>query len=1026
MRSNFAPPARVNDALGNEQPYWSRVLRSLRTTRGLTQDGWSARLGVGRTTVQRWERGETVPDAAAEAALVAVCRELSLFRPFEGSPLQGQPLTPDLLGELLAAARLDERPQASSQAGHGTSGVVSLSGGAPPALPTGTITFLFTDVEGSTRLWEAHPAAMRGVMAGHDALLTSVFERHDGVVVRPRGEGDSLFAVFVRASDAVAAAVAGQRALAAEDWGTIGPLRVRMGLHTGEADLREGDYYGSAVNRCARIRAAGHGGQILLSQATANLTRNTMPAGAMLRDLGEHRLRDLTSPERIYQVEAPELHPQFPPLKTLDSLPNNLPQQLTSFVGREAELDELAALLGRARLVTLVGTGGVGKTRLALHVAGALLEHYPQGCWFIDLAPLSAPDLVPQAVAAPLGVQETPGYPLMQALVRALKSQCLLLVLDNCEHLIAACAELAAALLAGCPEVSILATSREALGIGGETRWRVPSLPTAAADTFEQDASVDAVAQLAGPRLFVERAQAIQPAFALTPQTAPAVARICRRLDGIPLAIELAAARVRVLTPEQIAGRLDESFRLLTGGSRTAPPRQQTLRGAIDWSYDLLDEWEQTLLRRLAVFAGGSTIEAAEEVCADAALPADDVLDVLTRLVDKSLVLIEAGDGSSRVRLLETVRQYAAEKLGDAGEEEAFRTRHRDCFAALAARFEPCLSGAANPEPLYRLLEADLDNLRAAVEWSRRPGDDNAIALARMVTHLYILLGIRGRRGELLSWLEDAVERCAQAPLPLRALLLAMTAQEIATHGDVDRALPLARLAVELSQETGDAWTIGHALNAQSRVLQLHRDPRAIATGEEAAALLAEAGAQNMRTDALVFSAMAAEAMRDLARAVPLFEEALANARRQKGRYTIGICLLFFVRQARRAGDYAEAAARLKETLELWGHESPFYFAHVLEEATKIAARVGQPELAVLLASAGERQRGAAGAPLLQADRPGYDRALDAVRAGLGEEAFTKAWAAGQSWTPRHAADEVAAFLDDVTHNVPADGPHSP
>ncbi|HZQ36688.1 MAG TPA: adenylate/guanylate cyclase domain-containing protein [Dehalococcoidia bacterium] len=982
----------------------------LREARGLSQEGWAARLGVGRTTVQRWERGETPPDANAEAALIDLCGELSLFRTFGHELPRGEPLTPERLRELLAAARLQQR-----SALHPSRSRTEAATSVAATLPTGTITFLFTDVEGSTRLWEQHPQAMRQVMARHDDLLTAVFAQHDGVVVRPRGEGDSLFCVFVRASDAVAAALAGQRALLAEASGAIGPLRVRMGLHTGEADLRAGDYYGSAVNRCARLRAAGHGGQILLSEATARLVRGVLPDGASLRELGEHRLRDLNEPELIHQLSAPGLRDTFPPLQTLTAVPNNLPHQLTSFVGREAELAELAALFAQTRLLTLVGAGGVGKTRLALQLAGAELERFPHGVWFVDLSALSAPELVALAVAAPLGLQEMPGYPLPKALAQALQSRRVLLVLDNCEHLVAACAELVVALLVRCPELHVLVTSREALGVAGEVGWRVPSLSTPAADVGGAPEQAGTLAAFAGPRLFLERARAAEPGFALTDQNAAAVAQICRRLDGIPLAIELAAARVRVLAPQQIAERLDASFGLLTGGSRTAPARQQTLRATIEWSYALLDERERTLLRRLAVFAGGCTLDAVEEVCTDIALLAGDVLDVLTELIDRSLVLVEPRTGGHRFRLLETVRQYAAEKLDAASEEEAVRTRHRDYFAALAAGFESCLRGAGNPQPIYANFDVEQENLRAAMDWSCRPGRENATTLVRLVVDLYTYLNVRGRLGELMRWIEAAAARCDQVPLELRSAFHAAQARELAAQGASDRAVALVERAVALAQETGDAWTIGHALTAQVRVLQLRRDPRAVAIGEEAAVLLRRVGAMHLSLNAVLFTAMAAEATRDLDRAAALFDTVLQTTRQwNRDPTTSGICLLFFARQARRAGDHAEAAARLIETLENWGVESPFHFAHLLEEATKLAVLLHRQEHAVAFAGAGDRQRAAAGAPLLATDRPAYDRAFSAARELLGPAGFEEAWARGQSWPSQQAAAEVTDFLSSV------------
>jgi predicted ATPase/class 3 adenylate cyclase len=570
-----------------------------------------------------------------------------------------------------------------------------------PELPTATVTFLFTDVEGSTRLWEEHPTAMREALARHDALIEAGVEQHGGVVVRPRGEGDSRFAVFARATDAVAAAVAIQQALHGEVWPLPTPLRVRMALHTGEADLRDGDYYGSVVNRCARLRATAHGGQTLLSQVTAALVGDSVSSGVGLRDLGEHRLADLQRPERVFQIVAAGLPAEFPPLRSLESVPHNLPLQLTSFVGREREMAEVAHLLGQTRLLTLTGVGGTGKTRLALQVAADQLAEYPQGVWLVELAPLADQALVPQTVAAVLGVREDGRRPLLATLTDVLRPKHLLIVLDNCEHLIDACAQLTDALLRACPKVQVLATSREALGIAGETSWRVPSL--ALSETDGQPA-VEALRQVEAVRLFVERAVAAQSRFALTPVTAPLVVQVCRRLDGIPLALEMAAVRLRGLSVEQLADRLDQRFRLLTGGSRTALPRQQTLQATVDWSYSLLTPEEQALFARVSVFARGFTLEAAEAVCAGGVIAAADVLDLLVRLVEKSLVVADDGEAvSTRYRLLETLRQYGRERLVASEEAATVHGNHAAYFLALAEQAERAWHGPEQVAWLGRL-----------------------------------------------------------------------------------------------------------------------------------------------------------------------------------------------------------------------------------------------------------------------------------------------------------------------------------
>ncbi len=715
-----------------------------------------------------------------------------------------------------------------------------------PELPTGTITFLFTDVEGSTRLWEAHPATMRAVMARHDALLTACFEQHDGVVVRPRGEGDSLFAVFVRASDAVAAALAGQRAVAAEDWGDVGPLRVRMGLHTGEADLGEGDYYGSAVNRTARIRAAGHGGQILLSEATAKLVRGTLPVEAVLLDLGRQRLRDLTEPEQLSQLTAPGLPERFPPLATLDACPNNLPLQLTSFIGRERELAEIAALLRQHRLLTLTGPGGTGKTRLALQACAEALDEFPDGVFFVDLAPLADSALVPSAVAQTLGVQELPGVPLQASVGRFLRDRRLLLLLDNYEHLLAA-ADFAAALLQAAPSVALLVTSRGPLRVRGEWEYAVSPLPLPPVE----DTRLATIGQNPAVGLFVARAQAVRTDFALTAENAPAVAAICGRLDGLLLAIELAAARVRALPPAVLLARLEHRLPVLTGGARDAPARQQTLRGTILWSYALLAPAEQRLFRQLAVFAGGCALELAEAVCADdqstagavrerppmthdaqprapaaanpeppnrapapadpapvvrePPLPKEAILDGVASLVEKNLLREREGsDGEPRYGMLETIREFALAELEASGEASVARQQLAVQIVRLARR---CTT-AYDAIPL----DAELDNIRAVASWCIESGE-LGIGV-RLLWALRWYFDFRALGDEPESWRQRLLGLPeAAGPNVSRARLLASVPPALVPLVEQrDSALADMEEAATLSRELGDRPCLALAL----------------------------------------------------------------------------------------------------------------------------------------------------------------------------------------------------------------------
>src|SRR5581483_10076360 len=538
-------------------------------------------------------------------------------------------------------------------------------------LPSGTVTFLFTDIEGSTKLWEQYPEAMKIALSKHDEILRKKIEANRGHIIKTTGDG--IHAVFGTALDGVLAALDTQRALLAGNWDEIKPhnVKIRIGLHTGEAEARAGDYYGPVLNRAARLMSVGHGGQTLLSTVTADLVREHLSDGASLRDLGEHRLKDLIRSEHVFQLTHPDLPADFPPLKSLDSYSNNLPIQLTSFIGRERELDRAKKQLTSTRLLTLIGPGGTGKTRLSLQIGAEMLPAFADGVWLAELAPLADPSLILQTVASVFGIREQLGMSLNELLIDYLRAKNLLLIMDNCEHLIEACAELIDQLLRTCANLKIVASSREALGISGETVYRVPSLSLPGPD----EATREALTQSESVQLFIERATAANPKFDLSEKNASFVAQICRRLDGIPLALELAAARITVFSVEQIASRLDDRFRLLTGGSRTALPRQQTLRALIDWSYDLLTEEERALLRRLSIFAGGWTFDAADAICAK-----HDVLNILTQLVNKSLVIFDEEGSEPRYRMLETVRQYARDKLLERGESEEARNAHLDFF----------------------------------------------------------------------------------------------------------------------------------------------------------------------------------------------------------------------------------------------------------------------------------------------------------------------------------------------------------
>jgi len=625
-------------------------------------------------------------------------------------------------------------------------------------------TFLFTDIEGSTKLWESIPEKMKSALQRHHEILQEAISSNDGAAFQIIG--DAFCIAFPTASSAISAALAAQQNLHQEQWDLPSPIRVRMGIHTGAAERTSNDSltggYASnhTLNRVARILSAGHGGQILLSFATKELVKDSLPANTEMRDMGEHHLKNLNRPEHLFQLIIADLPSDFPPLNTLDSYRYNLPLQLTSFIGRKREIAEVKYLLSATRLLTLIGPGGTGKTRLSIQVANELLDQYPDGAWFVELAPISDPLLLPRTTAIAIGLRDEPQRPVIDMLCDYLRGKQLLLILDNCEHLVEACAQLADTLLHACPQIRIVASSREALGIAGETSYLVPSLEL---PDIQNLPTVEVLSQCEAIQLFIERASASTQNFKVTDENASSIAQICLRLDGIPLAIELAAAKVRALSVDQISKRLDDRFRLLTGGSRTALERHQTLRATLDWSYNLLSPEEQILFRRLSTFVNGWTLEAAESVCSDESasdgIRSEDVQNLLEHLVNKSLVLAEEWQSETRYRVLETMRQYADEKLIEVGESVSLRERHLVYYLTLAETAAPHLLKPEQLEWLARL-EAEHENMRAALEWSlgkERP--EYALHLAAAlgtfwVMHCYWLEGAK--------WLERALAKPAQ------------------------------------------------------------------------------------------------------------------------------------------------------------------------------------------------------------------------------------------------------------------------
>ncbi|MEO5704859.1 MAG: adenylate/guanylate cyclase domain-containing protein, partial [Candidatus Limnocylindrales bacterium] len=676
---------------------------------------------------------------------------------------------------------------------------------SPPRKPheTNVPTFLFTDIEGSARRWETDAAAMRLDLAQHDQIVREALERRGGKVFKT--VGDAFLATFEEAPNAVAAAIDLQHGLTAADWQGGAPPAVRVAAHTGEAESRDGDFFGPSLNKVARLLSAGHGGQILVTLVTAELVRDSLPEAVELVDLGVHRFRDLQRAEPIFMIKAPGLPSVFPRLRSVETARSNLPMELTTFVGRSAEIGELRGLLDHGRLVSVTGAGGAGKSRLALRTAAEILDDFPDGVWLIELAPISDRDGLPAAIVAAIGLPETPGRSAADALEEFVRPRSLLLIVDNCEHVLAAVAELADRLLHASAGLKILATSREALGIAGEVTYRVPSLSLPS-----EDASVPLEDVLAteSVRLFIDRARAVQPGFSPTGADRDALVMITRRLDGIALAIELAAARVRLMAPEEIGRRLDDRFRLLTGGSRTALPRQQTLRALIDWSYDLLSEAEQTLFRRLAVFAGGWTLEAAEAVGGAAPLEPLEVLDLLAHLVDKSLATTEEASAENRYRLLETVRQYARDRLLESGDGTDARERHARWYLALAIRADAEIHGPMQIGWLVRM-DAERPNLLAAAAWLR---ETNPEAGLELVAALNWYWHFRGR------WEEGAevagAALAASGKLRSRAYLGALQAHASLVGRRIQSAEGSEELeeALALSRELGDDRALGITL----------------------------------------------------------------------------------------------------------------------------------------------------------------------------------------------------------------------
>jgi predicted ATPase/class 3 adenylate cyclase len=927
--------------------------------------------------------------------------------------------------------------------------------------PTGTVTFLFTDIEGSTTHWEHHPAQMQTAFARQEAILRHAIEANGGYAYKMIG--DAFQAAFATALQALQTALNAQRALHTEQWPSeIGEVRVRMALHTGVTEVREGDYVGPMLNRVARLLSVGYGGQVLLTRATYELVRYILPEGLDLRDLGEHRLKDLIQPEQIFQLVAPDLPSDFPPLKTLDNQRNNLPLQPTPLIGREKEMANVEALLSKedVRLVTLTGPGGIGKTRLALQVGAELVgdDSYKDGVWLVDMAPIEDATLVVSSIAQVLGVKESAVQPLLDNLVSFLKEEHLLLILDNFEQVVEAAPQIAK-LISSSEGVKFLVTSRMSLRIRGEHEYPVP--PLTLPDVYQGNVpNLDDLSQYEAVKLFVERAQAVKPDFAITNQNAAAVAEICAHLDGLPLAIELAAARVKLLPPQAMLGKVQSSLKLLTGGARDLPARQQTLRGAIQWSYDLLDESEKALFIRLAVFSGGCTLEAAEAVCQpsndrsiSSVQPSEmDIIGTLASLIDKNLLRQEEQDGEPRFSMLTTIREYALEKLAERGQATAGQCLHAEYYLPLAEAAEPQISGATQKEWLERL-EREHDNLRAALDWGLAHGESKLAG--RLSVALWRFWWLHGHLTEGRNWLARVLGTAAELPPALRAKVLGAAGELASRHGDYASAKAFSEASLALWRELGDRVGIAYALNNLGVVAGETGDSaRARALGEESLALLRALGDRRGLAVALSNLGDVARDQEDYATARSLYEESVALLRELGDRGDLATTLHDLAATAWRQGDDATARSLLEENLELarelgdrrgfaytlgmmglltWqqgdyakaralGEESLGLVWELgdraalcanLEFLAMVAAAERRFERAARLGGAAVALRESLGTPQPGFLRNAYNQVVTAARTQLGAAAWATAWAAGQEMT----LEQVIAYaLESANH----------
>jgi predicted ATPase/class 3 adenylate cyclase len=859
-----------------------------------------------------------------------------------------------------------------------------------PELPTGTVTFLFTDIEGSTRMLQAVGERWKPILEDHNRLLRGAIREAGGIDLRT--EGDAFFAVFRSAPAAVAAAASAQRALASHSWPPDAQVRVRMGMHTGEGTRGGDEYVGLDVHRAARIAATGHGGQVLVSSTTAQLVDATLPDGLRLRDLGRHRLKDLARPERIYQLTVTGLPADFPPIRSLET-PTNLPVPRTSFVGREREVARVKDLLKGPGLLTLTGPGGGGKTRLALEAARVLLDVYPDGVFFVELGPVTDHRLVPSTIADSIGVKAEGRRPVLDTLRDQVRDREMLLVVDNFEHVVEG-AQVVADLLDAAPRMRILVTSREPLHVAGEQELPVPPLALP-----EGDGQPDVLTRSEAVALFVQRATAVDPGFRVTEANALAVAELCRRLDGLPLAIELAASRAKLLPPEAILERLERRLELLTGGPVDLPARQRTLREAIAWSYDLLNDAERALFRRLSVFAGGWTIDAAEAVANQEGELGGDVLGILGSLVDKSLVHRLPGQTEAvRFGMLETIREFGGERLDAAGESDETRDRHAAHFLGAAEMAEPHLRGADQKRWLDGL-EVEHDNLRAALRWAIGAGRPSAGL--RLVGALWRFWHLHGHLAEGRRWTEEVLALPSSSPRTAERGK-ALTALGGVAYWQED--LPVTRRAYQealaIARELGDRRAEAEGLYNLAYPPAYEGDmAAAVAMVEQARALYEELGIRRGVADSLWLLAIVARLEGDTATARTRAEQSLRIHRQVDDRFGATDALHVLGRIALAQGDLDTAGASFLEALdndERVGNRTGMGI--VLDNLAARDSARGHHLRAVRLAGASEVIKEAAGghAPPPFIDLPDP---RDAARDALGEEAVAAAWGEGQAMT---------------------------